>query len=88
MQPTEEDLNKLSCILFTDAEIIEQLKTELPVYLAKCTDTVESFHALKWWEMNSQQLPIWAASAKKVLLVQPSSAASECFFFFSTEGIF
>ena len=77
MQPSVGDVDNLSCIPFIDAEIIKLLKTELPVYLAKCADTGENFCALKWWKMNSQQLPTWAASAKKVLLVQPSSAASE-----------
>ena len=77
MQPSVGDVDNLSCIPFIDAEIIKLLKTELLVYLAKCADTGENFCALKWWKMNSQQLPTWAASAKKVLLVQPSSAASE-----------
>ena len=43
MQPTVEDLNDLSYIPFIDAEIIKQLKTELPVYLAKCADMGETF---------------------------------------------
>ena len=87
MQPSVGDVDNLSCIPFIDAEIIKLLKTELPVYLAKCADTGENFCALKWWKMNSQQLPTWAASAMKVLLVQPSSAASERVFF-AFEGIF
>ena len=81
MQPSVGDVDNLSCIPFTDAEIIiKMLKTELPVYLAKCADTGENFRALKWWKMKNQQLPTWAASATKVLLVQ-SSSASECVFF-------
>ncbi len=32
---------------------------------------------LKWWKQNAPELPYWADAAQKVLLVQPSSAASE-----------
>ena len=38
MQPIVGDVDNLSCIPFIDAEIIKLLKTELPVYLAKCAD--------------------------------------------------
>ena len=30
-----------------------------------------------WWSSNSETLPHWSAVFKKVLLVQPSSAAAE-----------
>ena len=30
-----------------------------------------------WWSSNSETLPHWSAVVKKVLLVQPSSAAAE-----------
>jgi hypothetical protein len=58
-------------------EIIEQLKTELPTYLAKCADTGENFSAMTWSKLNCSELPFWSATARNVLLVQPSSAASE-----------
>ena len=77
MQPTVGDVDSLSNFPFIDAETIEQLMTELPLYLAKCADTDANFCALKWWKTNSPELPTWAACAKKVLLVQPSSAAFE-----------
>ena len=51
------------------------------VTLAKFKDTDESFCPVTWWKRNSEQLPGWAAAFRKVLLVQPSSAAaSECVF--------
>ena len=31
----------------------------------------------EWWRNNEVSLPNWSAAAKKALLVQPSSAASE-----------
>ena len=36
-----------------------------------------NFCPLEWWRRNCGDLPIWSACARKVLLVQPSSAASE-----------
>ena len=44
--------------------------------LTKCADTDESFCPVTWWKRNNKQLPVWAAAFRKVLLVQPSSAAA------------
>ena len=52
-------------------------ETELPTYQAKAADVSEPFSSLKWWMSNTAELPCWSAAARKVLLVQPSSAASE-----------
>ena len=46
-------------------------------YLAKCADTSEVFSALMQWRTNAQEIPSWAGAARKALLVQPSSVASE-----------
>ena len=77
MQPTVAVVDSLNCFPFIDGEVIELLKTELPVYLAKCANTGENFSTMKWWKLNGPGLPNWAASVRKVLLVQPSSATSE-----------
>ena len=53
------------------------LKGELPSYLAKVSDIDSSIEVLQWWSQNELSLPCWEAAACKVLLVQPSSAASE-----------
>ncbi len=34
------------------------------------------------WQLHENELPGWASVVKKVILFQPSSAASESFFFF------
>ena len=47
------------------------------LYISKCANTDENFCVVKWWQKNSTDVPSWASAAKKVLLVQPSSAASE-----------
>ena len=71
MKPVASDVDSLKSFPFWD---------ELPQYLAKCTDTDKSVCPLTWWKRNSDQLPVWAAAFRKVLLIQQRSAASERFF--------
>ncbi len=50
---------------------------ELPSYLAKASQVNsenDNFDVLKWWQLHENELPGWAS---EVILVQPSSAASE-----------
>ena len=77
MKPTASDLDCLSAFPFFDANFILKLKSELPTYLSKCADTERDYCVLQWWKQNSLELPYWAEAARKALLVQPSSAASE-----------
>ena len=35
---------------------------------------------LEWWVKNEEKLPNWAAAYKKIVLCQPSSAATERIF--------
>ena len=58
-------------------EEIETLKSELPVYLSKVSDLDSSNDPLQWWKHNANSVSHWTAAARKVLLAQPSSAASE-----------
>ena len=41
-----------------------------------------STEIIAWWKRHAIELPKWANAFKKVLLVQPSSAAAESFFQF------
>ena len=52
---------------------IDGLQRELPTYIASATD----INVLTWWEIYKQEIPNWAKACKKILLIQPSSAASE-----------
>ena len=65
--------------LHDDDGIINGLKAELPAYLAATEDMVINTEErkVKWWHDHKDQLPHWASAVKKVLLVQPSSAAAE-----------
>ena len=77
MSITAKSLDALQVVPFFDTETIGNLKEELPSYLAKATDLSPDHDPLVFWQAKSPDLPHWAAAAKKVLVVQPSSAASE-----------
>ena len=78
MSPTASSLDQsLSKVPFISEAEIEDLKKELPDYLARAADVSEEFDPLDWWKRNSSTLPHWSACAKKILLIQPSSAAAE-----------
>ncbi len=77
LQPLASDIDSLSAIPFlNDSSVIAGLKTELPTYLAR-SNGVNPPDICEWWKNNETLLPNWAGAAKKALLVQPSSAASE-----------
>ena len=80
MKPRAADLDMLKAFPFLNTEIIDKLKEELPVYLSRCVDTNEHICPLEWWKINGKDMPHWSTALAKVLLVQPSSAASERIF--------
>ena len=60
--------------------LLDRLKAPTPADIArprKRADVSEEFDPLDWWKRNSSTLPHWSACAKKILLIQPSSAAAE-----------
>ena len=77
IQPDVEAINSVEAFPFLDSQtILNGRKQELPSYQAKVIDLDPAIDILQWWHQNEHDLPCWAASARKVLLVQPSSAAS------------
>jgi len=78
LQPQADTINTLQCFPFLNvSENILNLKNELPLYLARVKDISENISCTEWWKLNENGLPFWSAAAKKVLLVQPSSASAE-----------
>ena len=81
IQPTAaEARDHLSKIPFlnTDAcSCIDGLQRELPAYIAAAAGVRPDIDVTTWWSQHERELPNWAAACKKVLLIQPSSAASE-----------
>ena len=62
---------------FFSSEVINCLKEELPQYLARAADTSADISPIEWWKRNASDLPHWAEATRKILLLQPSSAAAE-----------
>ena len=76
---TPEKVNALRAFPFLDKDdIIQGLTDELPQYLA-AIDGVElqsDDEKVHWWQ-RQRNIPQWSDAVRKLLLVQPSSAASE-----------
>ena len=77
LQPTAADLDALLFLPFLNSNDITTLKSELSTYIAAVEDISKSIDPLEWWESNEERMPNWASAFKKLVLVQPSSAAAE-----------
>ena len=75
---TVNGVRQLRCFPFFTDDILDGLAEELPLYLAAIAgvslETADD--KLRWWS-RQVGLPLWSSAFRKVLLVQPSSAASE-----------
>ena len=76
MRPSTVAVDQLEALPFL-SDKLDDLKLELPLYIAAAEDVSNTTNALEWWKMNETKLPHWAAACKRALLVQPSSAAVE-----------
>ena len=86
LKPDVSRVNLLQVIpAFEDSEL-EMLKAELPTQIAKADGISSDFSALEWWKLNSMNLPSWSIRLKKVLAMQPSSAAAERVFLLLSTG--
>ena len=74
--PSSADIDQLKAFPFLNDKL-EDLKVELPIYMAKADGVSPTIDKLEWWKKHSNELPHWSAACKLVLLVQPSSAAAE-----------
>ena len=78
IQPSAADIDILTSIPFLNSpEVLNDLKKELPAYLAAAEDVSPQVDPLHWWRGHESQLPKWAKACSLVLLMQPSSAAAE-----------
>lgn len=78
LRPIANDIDVVASIEFlNDPKLIRNLNTELPRYLTKADEIWEGVDPVHWWKTNEAELPHWCSAAKMVLLLQPSSAASE-----------
>lgn len=77
MVPTLDAVDDLQAFPFIGGAEIEQMKAELPRYIAACEDVADVCDPLVWWKNHSDDHPTWSTIFRKILLVQPSSAAAE-----------
>ena len=68
IQPNAQDKDAMKCFPFLKGTLIDNLKQELPVYLAKAENFDEAADPLQWWMRYSKDLPYWSTPAEKVLL--------------------
>ena len=82
LKPSATDIDCLKAFPFLSSqETIDELKMEIPMYMAASEDVSSTeFDLIAWWKRHAIELPKWANAFKKLLLVQPSSAAAERFF--------
>ena len=80
MRPTPATVEALRILPFLDNDAtINGLIRELPQYVAAARDVVieQEEKKVEWWQAHADRLPNWSMAVKKILLVQPSSAAAE-----------
>ena len=78
MTPDISMVSSLSEIAFLNNQtILNNMKSELPQYIAKAAETSPEVDVMSWWVEHAAELPHWSATAKMVALIQPSSGAVE-----------
>ena len=79
VNPESALLDSLSALPFISVGTLSQLKLkeEFPKYVVLTNDVSSDCTAVSFWKDSSTTLPDWSNAAKKVLLMQPSSAAAE-----------
>lgn len=78
MQPDAAAVNTRHRVPFFDSDnVIQPLQRELAAYQVLTDDVAGEINVLEWWSQHSEEIPSWASACKQILLLQPSSAASE-----------
>ena len=80
LKPDADTIDCFTAFPFLTSEVIAKLKSELPSYLVKAADAPSDTPVLTWWKDNESKLPFWSSALKKIVLVQPTSAAAEMVF--------
>ena len=84
MRPTAAEIDSLGSFPFFSSIILQNLKAELSLYLAKASSVTVSpnFDTLMWWQNHASELPNWSEVVKDLVLVQPSQQPLNVFFLF------
>ena len=71
MAPDVSIVNSLSEITFLNNKtILDNLKLELPQYIAVFVDASPKVDDMSWWAEHSEELPHWSTAAKMVGAVE------------------
>ena len=65
------------CFPFIKPASIPSLTVELPAYNAALLNVTDECDDLQWWRAHATLFPAWAATARAILTIAPSSAAVE-----------
>ena len=76
-KPEHIVLNTLSAFSFITEPVLLNLKQEFPLYVAAVEDISGDLDAILFWKQYANNIPTWKETTAKVLLLQPSSAATE-----------
>ena len=76
MRPSLEAVDAFVAFSSLSADIAA-LKEEFPLYTAAAEDVDPSYDPLLFWKQHESTFPFWSRTARHILLLQPSSAASE-----------
>lgn len=87
MNINAQAVDSLSVFPFFDNLELQELKTELPHYIASCEDVDPSHDILMFWKNHGRSLPHWSTAASKVAVVQLSSAVAETDYFRFTNDL-
>ena len=82
IQPSAADIDLFTSIPFLNSflnspALLNDLKAELPDYLAAAEAVSAQVDPLQWWKSHESQLLKWAKACSLVLLMQPSSTDAE-----------
>ena len=78
LKPCSSDIYNLRVLPFMDSDdIIDELKHELPTYMAIVDGTSADANKLEWWKNHASKVPKWSRGCRAILLLQPSSAAAD-----------
>ena len=78
LRPTANDLDSLQGFPFCDQEIIDSLKSELPLYSPAAEDVSDQVDTVEWWRVHESDLPKWS-SAFKLIVLHDLLPQNECF---------
>ena len=77
IKPESAPLNTLLNFPFITSSILSELTNEFPKYAVLASDISSEYDTLAFWKDHGTAIPKWSDAAKRVMVLQPFSAAAE-----------